>query len=298
MFAYYTFKALIWREEHSTFFSPVIFAIWEKIATPWGEIFYLKTAARDLDRGKGIFGASLEEAQKYGQRIYLVAPDPNFRLALGTLGWRAEAAMVVAPVTTEEGAAQQILSAYHAGYPQVVGVLAWAAKYTQPEEGCRILQNIMSNCQDGEVLQVIADSAAAIGEEGLPVLEQLSSSEDIWVRMRVMDACRRPVEYVRPLLQRFVESPAQPVRTYVAYVCSVHGLAALPWLEKLARDDSYLVRLAVARSIKRFGADAIPILEELRHDKEEYVRLEALKSLRAVKKSAKRETEGIKCFLT
>jgi len=289
MFSYCAFKALIWREEHSTFFSPVVFAIWEKIATPWGEIFYLKTAASDLDRGHGIFGASLEEAQKYGQRIYLVAPDPNFRIALGTLGWRAEAAMVVAPVTTEEGAAKQILSAYHAGYPQVVGILAWAARYTDVSCGLRILQEILSDCQDEEVLQVIADSAAAIGEDGVPILEELSRSENMWVKMKVIDACKRPAEYIRPLLQRFVESEKSSVRTYAAYACSTHGLAALPWLEQLAHDDSQFVRFAVARSIRRLGKVAIPILEELRHDKDEHVRLEALKSLRAVKKSANRE---------
>jgi hypothetical protein len=292
MFSFYSFKALIWREEHSAFFSPVVFAIWEKTATPWGDFFYFKTSPEQLDRGKGIFGASLEEAQKYGQQIYLVAPDPSFRIALGTLGWRAEAAMVVAPVITEEGAAKQILSAYYAGYPQVVGILAWAVRYAEVKESLRILQNILDDCQDDDVLQVVADSAAAIGEDGMPILEQLSSSENMWVRMRVIDACKRPVEYVRPLLQRFVESEKSSVRTYAAYACSAHGLVALPWLERLAHDKSQFVRFAVARSIRRLGKVAIPILEELQYDKDEHVRLEALKSLRAVEKSAKRRNRG------
>jgi hypothetical protein len=287
MFSYYAFKALIWREEHGTFFSPVVFAVWEKTAMPWGEIFYLKTAARDLERGKGIFGASLEEAQKYGQRIYLVAPDPNYRVALGTLGWRAEAAMIVAPVITEEGAAKQILSAYYTGYPQVPGVLAWAARYEEPRAGLFILQDILRDCQDEDVLQVVVDSAGAIGEEGLPILEQLSSSESMFVLMQVIDACKRSVEYIRPLLQRFVESEKSSVRTYAAYACSAHGLAVFPWLEQLAHDESKFVRFAVARSIRRLGNAAIPILEELQHDKDEHVRLEALKSLRVVEKSKK-----------
>jgi hypothetical protein len=294
MFAYYTFKALIWREEHSTFFSPVVFAIWEKIATPWGDFFYLKTAARDLERGKGIFGASLEEAQKYGQRIYLVAPDPNSRLALGTLGWRAEAAMVVAPVTTEEGAAKQILSAYHAGYPQVVGILAWAARYAEAKDGLRILQKILQNYQNEEVLEVIIDSATAIGENGVPILEQLSCNGDTSIWLQVLDACKRPVEYVRPLLRRFAESDEELRRTYAALACSAHGPAAFPLLEQLASDESYHVRVAVAKSIWRLGEVAIPILVELQSDKNEHVRFEALNSLRTVKKSKKsvRQIEG------
>jgi hypothetical protein len=289
MFSYLAFKGLSWNNFSQTLFSPIIYTAWNKAVTAWGEFFYLKAGTGQLDRGYGIFASTPEEARRYTPEIYLVAPDPNHRIAVGTLGWRAEAAMVVAHVTSEEDAAKQIFSAHYAGYPQVIGILAWAARYEEPKESFRFLQDILRNCQDNKVLQVVADSAASIGEEGLPILEQLSASDNMWVRMKVIDACKRPVEYVRPLLQRFVESAERPVRTYAAYVCSVHGPAALPWLEKLAHDDNYHVRLTVARSIRYLGDAAIPILKKLRHDKEEHVRLEALKSLRAVKKSAKKE---------
>jgi len=158
--------------------------------TPWGEFFYCETTASELDRGHGIFGASIGEARSYTIQVHLVAPDPRRCLVLGTLGWRAEAAMVIAyvitresavtviePVVTGEGAAMRILSAYHAGYPQVTGVLAWAARYAPSEEGLRILQDILCEPQDEEVLRTVLDSAALLGKEGIPILDQMIRGE-------------------------------------------------------------------------------------------------------------------------
>jgi HEAT repeat protein len=185
-------------------------------------------------------------------------------------------------MTTDKRAARQILAAYYAGYPQVPGILAWAARYTKFKEGFRILQDILRDCQDEDVLTVVADSAAAIGKYGLPILEQLSSNESMQVRMHVIDACRQSVEYIRPLLQRFVESGDEAVRAYAAFACGTHGVAALPWLERLAHDDSCKVRVAVAKSVWRLGEAAIPILEKLQHDEDIHVRHEALVSFRIV----------------
>jgi hypothetical protein len=288
MFSYLAFKGLYWDRNLLTLSSPVIRTAWSKKMTPWGELFYLKTNPDQLDRGKGIFGASLEEAWCYGQPIYLVAPDPRYRLILGTLGWRAEAAMVVAPLATREDAAARIIAAHRAGYPQVPGILAWAARYVQPEEGCRVLQDILRDWQNEDTLQVVVDSAAAIGKYGVPILEELSYNENASVRLKVLDVCKRPAEYVRPLLQRFIESDDEIMRAYAASACSAHGVGALPLLEKLAHDDSCEVRVAVAKSIRRLGKVAIPILEELRHDKEKHVRLEALKSLRPSRKALRK----------
>jgi hypothetical protein len=284
MFAYYAFKGLSWSKTRHALLSPVICAAWEKTVTPWGEFFYLKTDPDQLDRGKGIFGASLEEAQWYGQRIYLVAPDPRYRVALGTLGWRAEAAMLIIPLTTKNDAAAQIISAYYAGYPQVPGILAWAVLYVPPEKGCGVLRDILRDFQDEKVLKVIADGVDAIGKYGVPILEELSRSDNTSLRLKVLDACRRPVEYLRPLLQRFTEDDNETMRAYAALTCSAHGHAALPLLERLARDESGEVRLAVAKSIWRLGEAAIPILEELQRDEDLHVRHEASVSFQIVKK--------------
>jgi hypothetical protein len=283
MFSYLAFKGLAWNKTHHALLSPVIRAVWNKTITPWGEFFCCEAAAKDLEHDKGIFAASIGEARSYTLQVHLVAPDPRRRIVLGTSGWRAEAAMVVDFMTTDKRAARQILAAYYAGYPQVPGILAWAARYTKFKEGFRILQNILDDCQDEDVLQVVADSAATIGEEGLPILEQLSSSESMWVRMKVIDACSRSAEYVRPLLRRFVESNDEFVRTYAAFACATHGLAALPWLERLARDESCEVRVAVAKSIWRLGEVAISILEELQRDEDIHVRHEASVSFQIVK---------------
>jgi hypothetical protein len=180
MFAYLAFKGLLWRKEYKspyTLYSPVLYTAWNRTVTTWGEFFYLRTAVSELDRGLGIFGGTLEEAKRYALQVYLVSPDPDHRLVLGSLGWRAEAAMVIAPVITKESAAKQILAAYRAGYPQVPGVLAWAARYASPEEGVPILQNILNSPQDERVLQIIADSAAVIGEDGVPILDRLIRGE-------------------------------------------------------------------------------------------------------------------------
>jgi hypothetical protein len=292
VFSYLAFKGLYWDRNLFTLFSPIARTAWNRTATPWGDFFYCETTASELDRGYGIFAASVSEARSYTLQVYLVAPDPRRCLVLGTSGWRAEAAMVVAFVTSEEGAAKQILAAYRAGYPQVPGILAWAARYVPPEEGYRVLQDILRDCQDEEVLQIVADSAGSIGEYGLPILEQLSTNKDPWVKMKVMDACRQSVEYVRPLLQRFVENGDELTRAYAAPVCGAHGVDGLPLLEKLANDESHNVRVAVAKSIRQLGTAALPILEKLCLDNEEEVRLEALKSLRGIKKDVKRKNGG------
>jgi hypothetical protein len=190
MFSYFAFKGLTWNNFSQTFFSPIVYTAWSKAVTPWGKLFYLKTNADKLERGYGIFASTPDEAKRYALEIYLVAPDPSCRVTLGTLGWRAEAAMVIAhvitresatavitPVITRESAAMQILSAYRAGYPQVPGILAWAARYVPPEEGCSILQEILNNPQDERVLRVVADSAALMGKEGVPILDRLIRGE-------------------------------------------------------------------------------------------------------------------------
>jgi hypothetical protein len=190
MFAYLAFKGLSWNNFHQTLFSPIVYTAWNKAVTAWGEFFCLKANTGQLDRGYGIFASTLEEAKRYASEIYLVAPDPNCRIALGTLGWRAEAAMVIAyvitresavsvitPAITREEAAKQIFAAYRAGYPQVPGVLAWAARYAPPEEGVPILQNILNSPQDERVLQISADSAVLLGKEGVPILDRLIRGE-------------------------------------------------------------------------------------------------------------------------
>jgi hypothetical protein len=190
MFSYLAFKGLSWNNFSQTLFSPIVYTAWSKVITLWGEFFYLKADAGQLDRGYGIFASTLEEAKRYAPEIYLVTPDPNCRIALGTLGWRAEAAMVVAyvitresavavikPAITRESAAMQIISAYRAGYPQVPGILAWAARYASPEEGVLILQDILSNPQDERVLRVVIDSAVLMGKEGEPILDQMIRGE-------------------------------------------------------------------------------------------------------------------------
>jgi len=186
MFAYLAFKGLSWNNFHQTLFSPIVYTAWYKAVTPWGELFYLKAGTGQLDRGYGIFASTLEEARRYAIEICLVAPDPNHRIALGTLGWRAEAAMVIAyvitresaakiiePVITKESAAMQILAAYRAGYPQVPGVLAWAARYAPPEEGVRILENVLCDSQDERVLRIVIDSLGSMGEEGKQLVDKI-----------------------------------------------------------------------------------------------------------------------------
>jgi hypothetical protein len=287
MFSYLAFKGLYWDRESSILFSPVIRTAWNKATTPWGEFFCCETTASELDRDHGIFAASIGEARSYTIQVHLVAPDPRRRLVLGTSGWRAEAAMVVDFMTTDKHAAKQILAAYHSGYPQVPGILAWAARYTKSKEGFLILQKILDDCQDEDVLTVIADSAAAIGKYGLPILEQLSSSESMQVRMHVIDACRQSVEYFLPLLRCFAESDDEEARAYAAFACGTHGIGALPLLKRLAHDDSCRVRTAVARSVWRLGEVAIPILEKLQHDEDVGVRIEASNSLQIVKQETK-----------
>jgi hypothetical protein len=180
MFAYYAFKGLLWRKEYKspyTLYSPVLYTAWNRAVTTWGEFFYLRTAASELDRGLGIFGGTLEEAKEYALQVYLVAPDPRYRLVLGTSGWRAEAAMVIMPVITKAGAAMQILAAYRAGYPQVPGILAWAARCASPEEGRRVLRDVLREPQDEKVLRIVLDSAALLGKEGIPILDQMIRGE-------------------------------------------------------------------------------------------------------------------------
>jgi hypothetical protein len=177
MFAYYAFKGLHWDKNFLALFSPVIRVPWCKKMTPWGESFCCEAAANDLERGKGIFGASIDEARFYTPQVHLVAPDPRYRLVLGTVGWRAEAAMVVDFMTTDKHAATQILAAYRAGYPQVPGILAWAARYAPPEEGRRALRDVLREPQDEEVLRTVLDSAALLGKEGIPILDQMIRGE-------------------------------------------------------------------------------------------------------------------------
>jgi hypothetical protein len=186
MFAYLAFKGLSWNNFRQTLFSPIVYTAWSKVITLWGEFFYLKADAGQLDRGYGIFASTPDEAKRYALEIYLVAPDPNCRIALGSLGWRAEAAMVVAyvitresavaaikPVITKESAAMQILAAYRAGYPQVPGILAWAARYAPPKEGVSILENVLCDSQDKGVLQIVIDSLGSMGEEGRQLIDKI-----------------------------------------------------------------------------------------------------------------------------
>lgn len=84
---------------------------------------------RDLDIGHGIHAAVYDEARAYYGAIHLVAPYPGTELVLAEKGWRASAAICVAPANKsaeQTQAAKTILASKRAGYPQIGDVVGWA----------------------------------------------------------------------------------------------------------------------------------------------------------------------------
>jgi len=136
MFSLLAFKSLCSRQ--GTLVSPQQETPWRReYIAPLGKVYYLEAGLGDVDRSYGVFAASFKEARGYGDKVYLVAPDPRFPVVEGAEGWRAGAAFVVDGPFDEsnlERAAKIIISAHNAGYPQVKGILGWAAFVGQEAE--------------------------------------------------------------------------------------------------------------------------------------------------------------------
>jgi hypothetical protein len=119
---YVGFKALIQKEDK--LISPVQGTEWFPSADG---SYVLRAGDGDLERGNGIFAATMEVASSYLGSIFLVLPEG--RTVVGTLGWRAQGARVLYEVEDPETTLKYIFNAYLEGFDQVLGVLAESSVY-------------------------------------------------------------------------------------------------------------------------------------------------------------------------
>lgn len=138
--SYIAFKALV-RNREGYLESPMRRAVWYPADTPWGKLPACRARDGDLDLGHGIFAASYEEAAKYGPEIYAVIPLGD--TVLGADGWRTSMAAVLCRVETPRDAAMLVIDAYIKGYPQIDGVMAWAAMAAAEHDAFHLLDDIL-----------------------------------------------------------------------------------------------------------------------------------------------------------
>jgi hypothetical protein len=127
MMSYIAFKSL--RIHDDGLYSPRLYTKWDEVYAPsLGRLTY-SLSAPSLDGKRGIYAATLYEAFRYIDqwcRLFLVVPNPDSEIEIGTKGWRTTCAIVLGEATSLHDAARLILASHQAGYPQIREILRWA----------------------------------------------------------------------------------------------------------------------------------------------------------------------------
>ena len=96
-----------------------------------------RTEAAHVRAGIGIHAGTYRKAATFFGRVYLVAPlpgpDGKCEIAVGTCGWRAEAAFVVMQSGNKAKMDEVVVSAWRSGYACVPGVVLGADGITEDE---------------------------------------------------------------------------------------------------------------------------------------------------------------------
>jgi len=144
-----------------------------------------------FEEGHGVYAATVNEARRYAEdhqaAVYLVAPLPGKRAVVGEVGWRAEGALCLGPLTQENQpeVARLILAAAANGLPQVPAILRWAVAVASQAEGrlvCPPGVNLLDLWRNGEEMAWL--------ESLLPYLDRAEDEQVIARRLAAMPDAR------------------------------------------------------------------------------------------------------------
>lgn len=285
---YLAIKAL--DKKGDTLVSPIAGREWgySLVAGEWRAA--LAAQPGDVDAGKGVFASTYVEARLYGGDIYVVAPLPgDTEIVLGSSGWRASAACVVAGPVSRQQAAEAILAAWKSGYECVPAVVVEAAERLGGPVAVEALTWALRS-PDVDIRLYAARAFGRFGRRGgpeavealIPIAENDPSAD---VRASAADALGRlngPAA-VETLLRVIESDPNGYVRRLAADVISRFGdRGAVTALVMVAdRSSDADIRRFAARALGRLGEPAavLALIRVAKSDPDEYVRREAAEAL-------------------
>ncbi|MEM4721748.1 MAG: hypothetical protein QXT73_06800 [Candidatus Methanomethylicaceae archaeon] len=257
--------------------SPTRNGVWVKKHIPQvgGEFFYLEADKPPEAKNRhGIYAGTFWEASGYEGDIYLVAPlpSPETVVAIGSMGWRASAAIVVGgPYNLDDEndqvkAAEQIIAAARAGYETIPGVLVWACSVLKESSFLFDLIKI----PDKRIKIGIAEACGDIGESAIPVLKKVRT-----VSVEIFPAIARACEKIGPasipILRRYAKIRIKRDRPTerclrVSAILSLGkiGHEAIPVLwevSSMVNESNMFELMYIAKACGNIGKETIPLLQ-------------------------------------